>query len=120
MRDSKLTRATVAVIAIIVLAVVATARARSRQVVEQGVSSPGATVYNEYCAGCHLRDAARWTNGPGLVGLFGRRVLPISRRPVTAANVLRQINDPFKAMPSFRSSLTEEQKAAVVAYLKTL
>ena len=57
--------------------------------------------------------------GPGLVGLFSREALPASGRPVTEANILRQLNDPMGSMPTF-AWMEEWEKDAVVAYLKTL
>jgi mono/diheme cytochrome c family protein len=58
--------------------------------------------------------------GPGLKGLFDRKTLPASGRPVTEENVRQQLRDPYKNMPSFAERLTPDERAQIISYLKTL
>jgi cytochrome c2 len=58
--------------------------------------------------------------GPGLKGILTREKLPVSGKPATPENVIHQLKEPFKDMPSFRSSLSEQDINDLIAYLKTL
>jgi cytochrome c2 len=57
--------------------------------------------------------------GPGLKGLLQRDVLPVSKKPATAENVLNQLNRPYNKMPSFHW-ISEEEKLNILAFLNTL
>ena len=57
--------------------------------------------------------------GPGLKGLFKRAKLN-SGKPVNDANVLMQINEGGNGMPAYKDILSDDEKANVLAYLKTL
>ena len=60
------------------------------------------------------------TVGPGLKWLYSKGKLDANGKPVTDANVLEMINRGGKQMPAFKSTLTEEDKSNLLAYLKTL
>jgi mono/diheme cytochrome c family protein len=58
--------------------------------------------------------------GPGLKGLFKRDKMSTTGKPTTDANVLQKINEGGNGMPSYADVLSAEEKANVIAYLKTL
>ena len=79
----------------------------------------GAALFNEKgCAQCHYTDSTATKVGPGLKGLFSRELLPVSNRPVTEENIRKQLSTPYRAMPSFKDRLTEEEVKALLRYLK--
>ena len=79
----------------------------------------GADLFAESCVMCHYTDSTETKVGPGLKGLFQREALPASEKPVTAEAIADQLKTPYENMPAF-PDLTEEEVAALVAYLKTL
>jgi len=72
------------------------------------------------CSGCHDADTTDRKGGPGLKGLFKRAKLESTGKPVTAANVLKIINEGHLAMPAYKTTLSSAEKADLLAYLKTL
>src|SRR6056297_2952657 len=91
------------------------------QTVAKGTVDRGAVLFKDQgCANCHFIDSRKSKLGPGLQGLFDREALPESGRPVTEANVRKQLIDPYAQMPSFGNKLTEDEINAIVTYLKTL
>ena len=87
--------------------------------IEGDLARKGAAIFDETCSDCHHADETEDLIGPGLKGLFKRAKLPVSDRPVTAANVRRLLKTPFQLMPPF-DDLSEEEVDALVAFLKTL
>jgi len=85
----------------------------------QGDADKGGDLFARNCASCHYSDREDKKLGPGLKGLFRNDRLPMSGRAVTEQNVRRQMMMPFRSMPSF-GSLTPQEVADLVAYLKTL
>ncbi len=81
--------------------------------------SKGKILFEKVCKKCH--DAYSTTNirGPGLKGILKRDVMPFSKKPATAENILNQLNRPFGKMPSFHF-LSEEEKLNIIAFLNTL
>jgi cytochrome c2 len=71
------------------------------------------------CAVCHNATTDEKKVGPSLKGLFARAKL-ISGKKLTEQNVLARINEGGGGMPAFKDVLSEEEKANLVAYLKTL
>jgi cytochrome c len=57
--------------------------------------------------------------GPSLKGLFKKAKL-MNGKPVTEANVLEQINNGGNGMPAYADILSADDKANLIAYLKTL
>lgn len=79
----------------------------------------GAEVFSRNCTMCHSVETADVGIGPGLKGLFGRKTLPASGRPVSDEAIRTQLRDPFENMPPF-PNLNEPQVNALIAYLKTV
>lgn len=86
---------------------------------EGGSIERGAVIFQNKCVSCHYPDKEKNKSGPGLKNLFNKENLPFSNKPVTEENVLRQLERPALVMPSF-PSLSEQQQADLIAYLKTL
>ncbi len=85
----------------------------------------GKKVFDQNCSLCHFPNQTTTKIGPGLKGLFKRKMLPVGNIPATVANVEKQIKDgnanakPMP-MPPFGSKLSKDQISDLVAYLKTL
>ena len=82
--------------------------------------SKGNETFDEQCSSCHYADSIDDKVGPGLKWLYSKGKLDANGKPVTDANVLEMINRGGKQMPAFKSTLTEEDKSNLLAYLKTL
>lgn len=83
-----------------------------------GDAEKGKAVF-EQCAICHNADSDEKKVGPGLKGLFKRAKLN-SGKKVTEDNILARINEGGGGMPAYGEMLSEQEKADVIAYLKTL
>jgi mono/diheme cytochrome c family protein len=100
-------------------------RAGKTVVVQKGapavadLAGSGSVIFQKHCAGCHYSDKTETKMGPGLKGLFRLDKLPVSGKPVTEANVVDQLTSPVGDMPSF-PELTDEEKKALVGYLRAL
>jgi cytochrome c2 len=73
----------------------------------------------EQCAVCHNAATDEKKVGPGLKGLFKKAKLA-SGKKLSDQAVLARINEGGGGMPSYKDMLSEEEKANVLAYLKTL
>ena len=73
----------------------------------------------EQCAVCHNADSTEKKMGPGLKGLFKKAKL-VSGKPVTEANVKALINSGGNGMPPYSDTLSDAERADVIAYLKTI
>ena len=79
----------------------------------------GQHLYAMRCAHCHEdNDLALKKVPPGLHGVFRRDRLP-SGSPATDAEVARVVLNGKNLMPSFAGRFTEDQMAALIAYLHT-
>ena len=85
-----------------------------------GDAQIGKGIFENKCSFCHYSDRTEVKIGPGLKGILTRKKLPVSGKPATPENVIHQLKDPFKDMPSFRSTLSEQDIKDLIAYLKTL
>jgi len=85
----------------------------------QGDAAKGKEVF-EQCSVCHNADSTDRKMGPGLKGLFKKSKLDSNGKPVNDANVLEKINEGGNGMPSYKDMLSAEEKANLLAYLKTL
>jgi len=85
----------------------------------QGDAEKGAQIFQSHCASCHFADKKDTKSGPGLKEILKRERLPVSGRPATPENILRQLDAPYLAMPSF-PTLIGQDAADLLAYLKTL
>jgi hypothetical protein len=93
--------------------------ATSRLPSSPGKIENGMAIFNSQCASCHYAEREESRNGPGLKNILKRDGLPASQRPATVENILLQLKKPFRVMPAF-PSLSEEESADLLAYLKTL
>src|SRR5690348_2546201 len=86
---------------------------------KKGDPEKGKEVFQQ-CAVCHNADSAEKKMGPGLKGLFKKAAMANKKKP-TEANVLSMINNGSEAgMTPFADMLTDQEKADLIAYLKTL
>jgi len=90
-----------------------------------GAAKPGDAVkgkdtFSSNCDVCHNTDSDETKVGPGLKGLFKRTNLN-NKKKVTDANVMDLISKGSPAgMPGFEDVLSDQERADVLAYLKTL
>jgi cytochrome c2 len=120
MRKVKLKHATSAVIGILGVAIILLAGIRTF-VTGEASFTRGSQLFNEDgCIQCHFPDSRKKKIGPGLEGLFDRKILHKSGWPVTEENVRQQIIDPYESMPSFRDKLSKQEIDTILEYLKTL
>jgi cytochrome c len=96
----------------------AIAFAGSNLYAQKGDAAKGKEVFDQ-CSVCHNSDTTEVKMGPGLKGLF-KRAKMTSGKPMSEANVLMQINEGGNGMPAYKDILSDEEKANVVAFLKTL
>ncbi|MEW5900533.1 MAG: DUF6529 family protein [Acidobacteriota bacterium] len=85
----------------------------------EGNSERGLALFARHCASCHHTDKEEPKVGPGLKGILAGESLPVSGRPANEENVRRQLIRPLRSMPSF-ASLTQQELADLIAYLKNL
>jgi len=96
----------------------AIALAGSSLYAQKGDAAKGKEVFDQ-CSVCHNSDSTEVKMGPGLKGLFKRAKLN-SGKPVNDANVLNQINEGGNGMPAYKDILSDDEKANVLAFLKSL
>lgn len=73
----------------------------------------------EQCAVCHNVDTDEKKMGPSLKGLFKKDKLKNGKKP-TDANVKAIINAGGNGMPAYADMLSDDEKADLIAYLKTI
>lgn len=79
----------------------------------------GKHLYQVRCAHCHEdNDLALKKVPPSLRGIFDHKTLP-SGAPATDAEVRQSVLAGKGMMPAFNGRFTEEQMAALLAYLHT-
>ena len=86
---------------------------------KKGDAAKGKDLFDQ-CSVCHNSDSTERKMGPGLKGLFKKAKLDSSGKPVTDANVLEKINDGGNGMPAYKDQLTDDDRANLLAFLKTL
>ena len=85
-----------------------------------GNAVKGKDLFGQNCDVCHNADSTDVKVGPGLKGLFKRQALQ-NKKKVTDASVSDIIDKGSPSgMPGFADSLSEQERADVLAYLKTL
>jgi len=84
----------------------------------EGDADKGKEVF-EQCGMCHYADKTEKKMGPGLKGLFKKEKLTNGKK-VTEENVLAVINEGGNGMPPYQDLLSDDERADVLAYLKTL
>ncbi|PWU03674.1 MAG: adenylate cyclase [Terriglobia bacterium] len=85
---------------------------------QKGNAEKGKEVFDQ-CSVCHNADSTEKKIGPGLKGLFKHDKL-VNGKPVNDANVKAKIEEGGNGMPGYKDILSDQEKADVVAYLKTL
>jgi mono/diheme cytochrome c family protein len=73
----------------------------------------GASLYRSVCAGCHMPD------GRGAVGAGSYPALAADQRLAASGYAIALVLHGHGAMPPFARSLTNDQIAAVVGYIRT-
>jgi cytochrome c len=86
---------------------------------KKGDAAKGKMVFDDNCSVCHNADSDEKKMGPGLKGLFQKEKLANGKKP-TDANITALINAGGGGMPAFGDQLSDEEKANVLAYLKSL
>src|SRR5947199_6637174 len=86
---------------------------------KKGDAAKGKDVFDQ-CAVCHNADSTEKKMGPGLKGMFKKPKLDSTGKPVNDANVLAKINEGGNGMPPYKDALSDDEKANLLAYLKTL
>ena len=79
----------------------------------------GRLLFEESCVRCHTADSRETKVGPGLRGILKGERLPVSGRPAVPDNVFRQLRRPYRDMPSFADSLSDEDVFNLIAFLNT-
>src|ERR1700738_1982585 len=82
---------------------------------KDGNAAKGKEVFDQ-CSVCHNVDSDEKKIGPSLKGLFKHDKLKNGKK-VTDANVLAVINAGGGGMPSYSDTLSDQEKADVIAYL---
>lgn len=85
---------------------------------KKGDAAKGKEVF-EQCGVCHAATTDEKKMGPSLKGLFKKEKLANGQKP-SDASVTAIINKGKGTMPAFADVLSAEEKADVLAYLKTL
>ena len=71
------------------------------------------------CAMCHNVDKPDKKMGPSLMGLYKKDKMA-NGKAVSDENVMAVINEGGSGMPAYKDILSDEERADVLAYLKTL
>jgi cytochrome c len=86
---------------------------------KKGDAAKGKEVFDQ-CSVCHNADSTEKKMGPGLKGLFKKAKLDSNGKPVNDANVIQKINEGGNGMPGYKDTLSDDERANLLAYLKTL
>ena len=86
----------------------------------RGSAEKGNELFDEQCSSCHFSASVDKKVGPGLKLLFAKDKLESNGKPVNDANVLEKVDKGGGKMPAFKDSLSTDDKADLIAYLKTL
>src|ERR1700689_1894047 len=84
----------------------------------KGDPTKGKEVF-EQCSVCHNADSTEKKMGPGLKGLFAKGKLT-NGKAANEANITAKINKGGNCMPAYKEMLSDDEKADLIAYLKTL
>ena len=85
---------------------------------QKGNAEKGKEVFDQ-CSVCHNADSTEKKIGPGLKGLFKHDKL-VNGKPVNEANVRAKIDEGGNGMPGYKDILSDQERADLIAYLKTL
>jgi len=84
----------------------------------EGDAEAGQELFDSKCSVCHNTDSKDKKIGPGLAGI-SEGTLP-SGKEATTENMLENLNKGGAGMPPFEKLLSDEEKADLIAYVKTL
>ena len=84
-----------------------------------GDADKGKEVF-EQCSVCHNADSDEKKMGPGLKGLFKKTTLADGKTKVTEKSVQTKVDQGGNGMPGYEEMLSKDEKANLIAYLKTL
>lgn len=88
---------------------------------QKGDAAKGKDVFDANCSVCHNSDSEEAKIGPGLKGLTKKAKMSAGdKKAPTDANVREQINNGGNGMPPYKDTLSDAEKANLIAYLKTL
>jgi mono/diheme cytochrome c family protein len=87
---------------------------------QKGDAAKGKDVFDSNCSVCHNSDSTDVKMGPGFKGLFKKAKMSTTGKAPTDANVLAKVNEGGNGMPAYKDILSAEEKANVIAFLKTL
>lgn len=90
------------------------AAADAAQMIERG-----RTIFANNCTICHYAEREKTKVGPGLKGLFKKRLTPSRKVSVSEKNIRAQIQQGSELMPPY-AHIGEEELPALLAYLKSL
>ncbi len=79
----------------------------------------GSKLFIANCMVCHLYDSTATKVGPGLKGLYSRKVTPSLKRPVTDENISSQLHKGSGKMPPY-AHIRGGALASLLAYMKSL
>ena len=83
-----------------------------------GDAEAGNELFGAKCSVCHNTDSKDKKIGPGLAGIKDGK-LP-SGKDATTENMMENLNKGGNGMPPFEKLLSDEEKANLIAYVKTL
>jgi mono/diheme cytochrome c family protein len=86
---------------------------------QKGTADKGKEAFEGQCSVCHNADSTEKKIGPGLKGLFKHDKL-VNGKPVNEANVRAKIDEGGNGMPGYKDILSDQERADLIAYLKTL
>jgi len=86
---------------------------------QKGDAAAGKDVFDQ-CSVCHNSDSAEKKMGPGLKGLFKKGKLDSNGKPANEVNIRQKIDEGGNGMPGYKDTLSDTEKANLIAYLKTL
>src|ERR1700758_182950 len=102
----------------VIICAAALAAGSSVAFAQKGDAAKGKDVFDQ-CSVCHNADSTEKKIGPGLKGLFKHDKL-VNGKPVTDANVRAKIDEGGNGMPGYKDILSDQERADLIAYLKTL
>ena len=85
----------------------------------KGDAAKGKEVF-EQCSVCHNADSAERKMGPGLKGLYKKAKMDSNGKAPTDANVQGKIDEGGNGMPAYKDMLSADEKANLLAYLRSL
>jgi cytochrome c2 len=79
----------------------------------------GKNIFEKSCSFCHDPYSEKAIMGPGLKGVLKNTVLPATKNEATPENIIKQLRNPYKQMPSF-AHLQEDEVSDIISFLNTL